>query len=74
MDTPKIFEIIAKTVDADPSKITLETKLSDLGTDSLDIVEMTLEFENELEREICDDDMSKLQTVQEIVDYINKLS
>ena len=74
MDTPKVIEIISNTISIDKSKITPETKVADLQIDSLDIVELALAFEAELETEIPDEDIGNFKTVQNIIDYINKIS
>ena len=74
MDTPKIIEIISNTISIDKSKITPETKLTDLQIDSLDMVELALAFEAELETNIPDESISNFKTVQNIIDFINKIS
>lgn len=44
----------------------------DLGADSLDILELILAMEEHLEIDLPDEDMKKLKTVQEWVDYLNQ--
>ncbi|MBE6825559.1 MAG: acyl carrier protein [Oscillospiraceae bacterium] len=43
----KIIEMLAETTDVDASEITADTKFADLGIDSLDITEMTMDLEDE---------------------------
>ena len=43
----KIIEMLAETTDVDASVITADTKFADLGIDSLDITEMTMDLEDE---------------------------
>ncbi|PIR20684.1 MAG: acyl carrier protein [Deltaproteobacteria bacterium CG11_big_fil_rev_8_21_14_0_20_47_16] len=43
----------------------------DLGADSLDILELILAMEEHLEIDLPDEDMKKLKTVQEWIDYLN---
>ena len=54
-----------------PDKISLETSfINDLGADSLDTVELVMEFEDEFEINIPDEDAEKIQTVGAAVEYI----
>ena len=43
---------------------------SDLGADSIDLVELAMEFEDEFDIEISDDDAEKLITVDDVILYI----
>lgn len=45
---------------------------ADLGADSLDILELILALEEQLELDLPDEDMKRLKTVQEWVDYLNQ--
>jgi len=72
MDKSKIVDIIAETLSIDKSKIVPEANLqNDLGADSLDAVELTLAFESELDIEISDEEIAKIKTVQDIIDFVN---
>jgi acyl carrier protein len=72
MDKQKVIEIIAETLNIDKSTILPTTNLQkDLCVDSLDNVELALAFESELEIEIPDEDIAKIETVQDIINYIN---
>ena len=65
----QIKEIIAETVSVDPEKITLGAKLSDdLGIDSLDTVELLMDLEDAIGREIELDE--KVETVGDLVRFI----
>ncbi len=56
-----------------PDKISLETSfINDLGADSLDTVELVMEFEDEFEINIPDEDAEKIQTVGAAVSYIGE--
>ena len=69
----KIKEIIIDKLGIEESKITLEARfIEDLGADSLDTVELIMQFEEEFDIEISDDDAEKLTTVGKSVDYINE--
>ena len=68
----KIQEIIVDKLGVDANKITLDAKfIDDLGADSLDTVELIMQFEEEFEIEIPDEDAEKILSVQQALDYIN---
>ena len=67
----KITEIIVDKLGVDSEKITLEAKfIDDLGADSLDTVELIMQFEEEFEIEIPDEDAEKILSVQQALEYI----
>ena len=72
----KIKEIIIDKLGVEDGKITLEAKfIDDLGADSLDTVELIMQFEEEFSIEIPDAEAEGLLCVGQAVDYIsNKLS
>ena len=71
----KVKEIIASKLTVEENKIVPEAKLiEDLGADSLDIPDLVADFEEAFNIEIPDDDLEKIVTVGDIVNYIaNKL-
>ncbi len=67
----KIKKIIADTLSKSETEITLEASLTeDLGADSLEVVELAMAMEEEFNIEIPDEDIEKIATVKDIVDYI----
>ena len=75
MSNPSIEERVKKIVcdqmGTTPDKVTRETSfINDLGADSLDTVELVMEFEDEFEISIPDEDAETIQTVGAAVDYI----
>ena len=72
----KIKEIIIDKLGIDNGKITIDAKfIDDLGADSLDTVELIMQFEEEFGIEIPDEDAESLLSVGQVVDYItNKLN
>ena len=69
----KIKEIIADKLGVNEEQITLEAKfIDDLGADSLDTVELIMQFEEEFGIEIPDEDAENILSVQEAFDYISK--
>ncbi len=63
-----IAELIAKRNDIDVSEITMESSFTDLGIDSLDTVEMLMNLEDKIGKEI--ELNQKVETVGELVRYI----
>jgi acyl carrier protein len=67
----KITEIIIDKLGVDQNKITENAKfIDDLGADSLDTVELIMQFEEEFEIEIPDEDAEKILSVKQALDYI----
>ena len=68
----KVKEIIIDKLGVEQSKITLEAKfIDDLGADSLDTVELIMQFEEEFGIEIPDEEAENLLSVGQAVDYIS---
>jgi len=68
----KVTEIIIDKLDVDKTKVTLEAKfIDDLGADSLDTVELIMQFEEEFEIEIPDEDAEKILSVGHAITYID---
>ena len=64
-------EIIIHKLGVDENKITKDAKfVDDLGADSLDTVEIIMDFEEEFDVEIPDEDAEQLTTIQSALDYI----
>lgn len=69
----RIREIISKQLDIPMENISMESKLiDDLKADSLDVVELIMDLEQEYEIEIPDDELPKIHTVGDIVGFIDK--
>lgn len=67
----KVREIIINELGVEPEKVTDDASfVEDLGADSLDTVELVMEFEDEFEISIPDEDAETIQTVGAAVDYI----
>jgi acyl carrier protein len=70
----KVRAIICDQLMVDPEEITDESSfVEDLGADSLDTVELIMEFEDEFGIEISDEQAEKISTVGEAVAYLEKL-
>lgn len=67
----KVKEIIAEQLGIEVDQIKPESKfVDDLGADSLDVVELIMAFEEAFDIEIPDEDAEKIQTVKDVIDYI----
>jgi len=70
----RIKAVLAEQFDLEPEKITRETDLmSDLGADSLDLVELIMTLEEEYGINATDESVYEHKTVGEISDYIETL-
>jgi len=67
----RVKKIIVDRLGVDEAEVTLEASFKeDLGADSLDVVELVMELEDEFDMEISDEDAEKITTVGEVVNYI----
>jgi len=71
----KLIDIISEQMGVDKTEITRETSfINDLNADSLDTVELVMEFEDEFDMSIPDEEAEKIQTVGAALDYIAKIA
>ena len=69
----KVRSIIVEKLGVDESDITADASFTnDLGADSLDTVELIMEFEKEFDITIPDEDAEKISTVGEAVNYLKE--
>ena len=69
----RVKEIIIDKLGVEENKLTSDARfIEDLGADSLDTVELIMQFEEEFEIEIPDEDAEKIVTVNHAYKYINK--
>jgi len=67
----KVTSIVAEQMGVDKGEINRETNfVNDLNADSLDTVELVMEFEDEFETSIPDEEAEKIQTVGQAIEYI----
>ena len=67
----KVIDIVAEQMGVDKGEINRDTHfINDLNADSLDTVELVMEFEDEFETSIPDEEAEKIQTVGQAIDYI----
>jgi acyl carrier protein len=67
----EVIELISKTLDINKKDININTNLvKDLNIESLDLVDLVVAFEKKYNIEIKDNDIKNLQTVEDIVNYL----
>lgn len=67
----KVVEIVSEQMGVDKGEISRETHfINDLNADSLDTVELVMEFEDEFDMSIPDEEAEKIQTIGAAIDYI----
>jgi acyl carrier protein len=67
----QVISIVCEQMDVAKDQVTRDTHfVNDLHADSLDIVELVLEFEEEFNITIPDEESEKIQTVGQAIDYI----
>ncbi|ASF39432.1 MAG: acyl carrier protein [Halobacillus sp.] len=70
----RVKQIIVDRLDVEESKVTMEASFKeDLEADSLDVVELVMELEDEFDMEISDEEAEKINTVGNAVNYINSV-
>jgi len=69
----KVINIIVEQLDVTKEECVLEASfIDDLGADSLDIVELLMEMEEAFDIEIADEELEKIATIQDVVDFLKQ--
>ena len=69
----RVTNIVCEQMGVSRDKVTRETSfVNDLGADSLDTVELVMEFEDEFDLSIPDEEAEKIQTVGDAIKYIEE--
>ncbi len=70
----KVKDIIVEQLGVNPDQVAPEAKfIEDLGADSLDTVELVMALEEEFGQEIPDEEAEKLQSVGDVIKYIEEV-
>ena len=70
----RVKNIVAEQLGVDEGDVTPAASfVDDLGADSLDLVELIMAMEEEFDIKIEDEEAEKIKTVQDAIDFINKL-
>ena len=71
MTIDKIKQILADTLDVNIEELSADTNIAtDLGADSLDVVEILMSIEDEFDIEIPDSEIENIRTIGELAEYI----
>ena len=73
MDKAQVISIIAEQLGISETDITEETSFTDLGADSLDLFQIISAFEEEFNIEFENEDVEKIKTVGDAIDYIKNV-
>lgn len=69
----EVINLISETLEIDKNDLTLDTDLArDLNVESIDLVDLVTAFEDKYNFEIPDQDLKNLQTIGDIITYIEK--
>ncbi|UJF25786.1 acyl carrier protein [Planococcus sp. 107-1] len=69
----RVTKVIVDRLGVEENEVKLEASFTgDLGADSLDVVELVMELEDEFDMEISDEDAEGMSTVGDAVTYIEK--
>lgn len=66
----KVKEMIVEQLGVDEVDVKKETAFKDLNADSLDIVELVMTMEEEFDLEISDEQVEKIKTVGDVIQYL----
>lgn len=71
----RVKKVVVEQLNVDAEEVTAEASfVEDLRADSLDMVELSMAFEEEFQVDIPDEDAEKIKTVQDAVNYIDEKS
>jgi acyl carrier protein len=69
----QVKSIVVDLLGVEPDKVTREARFrEDLEADSLDLVELIMEFEERFGETVSDEDAQQLTTVGQVVDYVDQ--
>ena len=67
----KLFNILQETFEISPEKLTLETNLAeDLDLDSIDLVELAMQLQELVSKDLEVDELRDVKTVQDVIDAL----
>lgn len=70
----EVRDVVVEQLNVSPEAVKLESKIiEDLGADSLDVVELVMALEEKFDIQIPDTEAEKLISIQNVVDYIEKM-
>lgn len=72
--TERVTRIIAEHIGGQPAAITPESTFGDLGCDSLDLIELGMECEDEFSIELADQEIAEVKTVADLVGLVDRIA
>ena len=72
MTFEKLAKIISEQFEISTDEITMETTVDDLGADSLDLIDLVMSIEDEFSVEVPDTAMEELNSVGDMVNFIDE--
>lgn len=70
----EVRDVVVEQLNVSPEAVKLESKIiEDLGADSLDVVELVMALEEKFDIQIPDTEAEKLISIQNVVDYVEKI-
>ena len=67
----RVIEIIMEHLDVTREECVPEASfIDDLGADSLDLVELIMEMEENFELQIADEELEKIRTIQDVINFL----
>ena len=66
----RLKELAVENLDIDPDQIDLDSKISDLDIDSIDLVDFIMLIEDEYSVEFSDEELDEIETLADIVSVI----
>jgi acyl carrier protein len=69
----KVIKLVMEQLDVTKEECSLEASfIDDLGADSLDLVELIMEMEEAFGVEIADEELEKIRTIKDVIDFLTK--
>lgn len=69
----KVRMLLCEQLSLEKGSVSMDTRLEDLGADSLDIVELVMAMEEEFDIQVEDEQVEKIQTVGDIVSAVSAM-
>lgn len=73
MEFEKIKAIICEQFAIDEADVTLDANLEDLNFDSLDMIDIVMDIEDEFSVEVPDEALAKFETIRDIVNFLENI-